>query len=247
LAANFWNVIWLSRFNIDISTNEEMMEYFRHQCQTNHYATKLFRSPHRLLPMQRINYLRQKSKGIKKNRIIYLPTMLRGNFGRFDCAHYPDTWYYKFQKAIIEYFSTRQEYMFVWKGIPASDVAYNPIPDFIKDNHFSNIEIATNSFTQHLISADRVICDYPSTGFYEAVVAGVPTISLYHKAMKVRQSAVAYFGNLLKLFSDTSEAIKHIDEFLGSNPELYKIELDLEGKSILEILEEISKGELMNS
>jgi hypothetical protein len=165
--------------------------------------------------------------------------MLRGNYGRFDCAHYPDNWYYKLQKALIEYFSTKTEYTFVWKGLPQSDVIYNPIPDFIKDNNFNNIDIATNLFVEHLLSADRVICDYPSAGFYEAVIAGVPTMSLYHQAFKVRRSAVEYFRNLLTLYSTIPEAIKHIDEFLNSDPALYKTTIEMGDESLLHILEKV--------
>ena len=239
---NFWKITDIFRFKIYISSNKEIMDYFVSQCRANNIPTKFYGSSHRLLNIEKINRLREQNESnINKNRIIYLPTMLWGNYDRFDCAHYPDTWYYKFQKALIEYFSTKKEYIFVWKGLPASDAAYNPIPNFIKDNNFSNIRIATNPFTEHLLSADRVICDYPSTGFYESVVAGVPTMSLYHEALIVRKSAVEYFGNLLKPFSNIPEAINHIDEFLNSDPESYKTTIEMEDKSILDILEEIGK------
>ena len=236
------NIVELRNFNIHISSNTEAKEYYECLGKAINSPAKLYSSPHRLLDLKRIKCLREKGKGIRKNRIIYLPTFLRGNYGRFDCVHYPDTWYYEFQKSLIEYFSTRREYNFVWKGWPISDRSYNPIPNFIMDNNFSNIEIATNPFVQHLLSADRVICDYPSTGFYESVVAGIPTMSLYHKAFKVRKSAVDYLGNLLKLYCDIREAINHIDEFLNSDPELYRTTIDMEDNSILDILEEIVEG-----
>ena len=186
-----------------------------------------------------VRNLRVKHKGNLKNRIVFLPTMFMGDTRRLDGTTQPDTWYYEFQKLLIEHFSRKGEYTFVWKGLPTSDAIYNPIPEFIRDNNFSNIEIATNPFVEHLLLADRVICDYPSTGFYESVVAGVPTISLYHKAFKVRRSAVEYFGNLLKLFSTIPEAIKHIDEFLNSDPELYKTTIEMGDESVLHILEKV--------
>ena len=241
--SKFWRIMELTHFNIFISSNKEAKEYYRQLGEAINSPTKLYGSQDRLLNVKRINRLRDKGEGIKKNRIIYLPNPLRGDWRRFDCVNYPDIWYYKFQKSLIEYFSTRREYTFVWKGLPISDRSYNPIPNFILDNNFSNIEIATNPFTQHLLSADRVICDYPSTGFYESVVAGVPTMSLYHRASKVRKSAVDYFGNLLKLYSDIPEAINHIDEFLNSAPELYRTTIDMEDNSFLDILEEIGEGE----
>lgn len=240
----FWHITELSHFKIHIVSKKELEEYFRYQCQANNIPTELYNSSsNRLLNVKRTGYLREKKKGGIKKRIIYLPTMLMGDNKRLDGATYPDTWYYKFQKSLIEYFSTKSGYTFVWKGLPTSDTIYNPIPNFIRDNSFSNIEIATNPFVEHLLSADRVICDNPSTGFYESVIAGVPTISLYHEAFKVRKSAVEYFGNLLKLYSDIPEAIKQIDEFLDSDPELYKTTIEMGNESILHILEKV-RGEM---
>jgi hypothetical protein len=240
-AANIWDITWLARYDVNISSNEEMREYFQHRCQVNHFTTRIYRSPHRLLPLKQKGLLREKGGSVKKSRIIYLPSIFMGEHSMFDCAHYPDTWYYELQRALIKYFSTRKEYTFVWKGLPTSDAIYSPIPDFIRDNNFQNIEIATTPFTRHLLTADRVICDYPSTGFYESVIAGIPTISLYHRVLKVRKSAVEYFGRLLVPFSDTPEAVKLIDEFLAADPERYKTAFDTEGPGVLDILEEIDR------
>jgi len=237
-----WNITELSRFNIYIASNKELEEYFRYQCQANNFPTELYSSSHRLLNVKKLSPLREGNRSnIKKNRIIYLPTFMMRDGRRMNGDSYPDTWYYKFQKSFIEYFSTKKEYTFVWKGLPLADAIYNPIPNFIIDNNFSNIQVATNPFPQHLLSADRVICDYPATGFYESVVAGVPTMSLYHKALIVRKSAVDYFGNLLKLFSGIPEAIRHVDQFLNSDPKLYKTTIDMEDDHILDILEEVGR------
>jgi hypothetical protein len=243
LAANFWDIIFLSRFDIDITSNEEFREYFERRCQLKNFTANIYRSPHRLLPVKRLGLRRETGKSVKKNRIVYLPTFFVGEHARFDRAYYPDTWYYQFQRALIEYFSTRQEFTFVWKGLPTSDVLYNPIPDFIKANNYKNIKIATDPFTRHLLTADRVILDYPSTGFYESVVAGISTLSLYHRTLRLRQSAVDFFGNLMAPFTETAEAIGHIEKFLESDPELYKANINMQGSGILDILEEIGREE----
>jgi hypothetical protein len=241
--SRFWNIMELQNFDIHISSHTEAKEYFRRLANEINSPAKLYCSPHRLLNVKKMAYAREKrgNKIIRKNRVIYLPLFMMWDARIMEGDPNSATWYYKFQKSLIEYFSTRGEYTFVWKGLPQSDQIYNPIPNFIRDNNFSNIEIATNPFTEHLLTADRVICDCPSTGFYESVVAGVPTMSLYHEALIVRKSAVEYFGNLLKPFSNIPEAINHIDEFLNSDPELYKTTIEMEDKSILDILEEIGK------
>jgi len=240
-AGKFWRNLELQNSDILISSNIEAKQNYEYLCQANDITTELYISPHRLSNVRRINHLREEREtSIKKGRVIFLPTILKGNYRTFD-NNYPDTWYYKLLKSLIEYFATKREYTFVWKGLPQSDPVYNPIPDFIKDNNFNNIEIASNPFVEHLLTADKVICDYPSTGFYESVIAGVPTMSLYHKAFRVRKSAVEYFGNLLKPYSDIPEAIKHIDEFLNSNPESYKTTIEMGDESVLNILERIGR------
>lgn len=241
VANRFWTVFELENFNIHISSNRGAKKYCECLCKANNISTELYISPHRLLGIKKIDHLRQKQKANIKKRIIYLTTFMVWDVRTITGFDYPDTWYYKFQKSLIEYFSTKTEYTFVWKGLPQSDAIYNPTPDFLRDSNFKNIEVATNPFVEHLLSADRVICDYPSTGFYESIVAGVPTMSLYHKACIVRKSAVDYFGNLVKPFSDVTEAIKHIDEFLNSDPELYKTTIDMENNSVLDILEGVGK------
>ena len=241
-SVKFWRILELSQADILVSSNTEAKEYFNSLRQAGNLPTTLYSSRHRLSDMERISRLRETNKSnIKKNKIVYLPTLMMWDTKRMDGASYPDTWYYQFQKSLAEYFATKSQYTFVWKGLPPSEAIYNPIPDFIRDNSFGNIEVATNPFSQHLFSADRVICDYPSTGFYESIAAGVPTICLYHLALIVRKSAIDYFGNLLKPFSDATEAVKHIDEFLNSAPELYTMTLDVEDNGILDILEEAGR------
>jgi len=244
--AKGWVATELVPYRNYICSNKEHKEYFECLCKLYNLPTKLFYSPHRLLNVVKIKNLRDdrrnKHSGSKtRERIIYLPLFFLGDHRPIGGAEYPDVWYYKFQKALIEYFSTKKEYVFVWKGIPSADVSYNPIPDFIKDKNFENIEIATNPFVEHLYTVDRVICDCPSTGFYESVVAGVPTISLYHKATKIRKTALEQFGNMLQMFSNDKDAVKIIEKFLNDDPELYKRTIDMGDKGIIEIIESLRK------
>lgn len=236
-----WNITELEDYNIHISSNNETKEYFQHLAKEIHSPAKLYSNPHRLRNVRKIACLRKNRgpKTIKKNRIIYVPLFFQWDARRMEGDPTTDTWYYKFQKSLIEYFSTRKDYTFVWKGLPQIEFVYNPIPDFINDNHFSNIEIATNPLVEHLLTADRVICDSPSTGFYESIIVGVPVMSLYHTSTIMRPGVGAYFGNLLKLFSDVPDVIKHIDVFLNSEREQYKMKIDMEEGSLFDILEGI--------
>ncbi len=240
-----WNINELQNFDVHISSNTETRDYFIKLAKEIHSTTKLYCSVHRLLNVKKIAVLRERAgrNNIRKNRVIYLPSFMMWDTRRNEGDPYSDTWIYRLQKAIIEYFAKRKDYTFVWKLMPTSEQIYNPLPDFIRDNQFSNIEIATNPFFEHLLTAGRVIQDCPSTGFYESVLAGVPTLCLYPDSLIVRKEAVAYFGNLLKLFSDTSEAIKHIDNFLNSDADLYKMTIETEDNNIFDIIEESGEEE----
>lgn len=238
---NYWHNSEMKNYNIYICFDNEIKNYLNHLCAKKGHSTNIKCSSHKFLDIQKIKHMRsmQKKDADEKVRIIYLPTMFHEDCVRMESNVYPDAWYYKFQKELIEFFSNKKEFIFVWKGIPASDAVYNPIPDFIKDKKFSNIKIATNPFREHLLSADMVICDYPSTGFYESLIAGIPTISLYHKNFKIRNTAKKYFGEKLKPFSTTSDAIDIIKKFLNSKPQLYMESIDTEDKNVIEILETI--------
>ncbi len=240
-----WHITNLQNFNIHITTNNEFKDYLVNLSKEINPNATIYSSPHRLLNLKNIAGLREKrsTNAARKNRVIYLPGLMVWDAQRNDGDTYSDTWYYQFQKSLLKYFATRGDYTFVWKGLPQAEEIYDPIPDFIRDNHFGNIEIATNPFVEHLLTADRVIHDCPSTGFYEAVVAGVPTISIYPKSLVTRPSGVKYFEKLLRVFSDTSEAIRHIDTFLNSDAELYKMTIDTDDNSVIDIIEGIVGGE----
>ena len=49
---------------------------------------------------------------------------------------------------------------------------------------------------------------------------------------------------MLKLFSNTQEAIKNIDEFLNNDAELYKMSIEVVDNNIVDIIEE--NGEVAN-
>ena len=230
----FWRFKEMTNFDVCVVTNEENKQYLENLCKRYAFLTKIYSYSNRLLNVLKIRELRAQKKYKKKigyNKIIYLPSILVWDALRIDAnIHLSPTRYYKFQKSLLEYFSKKREYTFVWKGLLQSDAIYNPIPDFLRDNKFSNIQFVTDTFQSHLQSASRVICDTPSTGFYESVVAGVPTMSLCYKALKVRKTAVENFGNLLKMYSDVPEAIKYIDKFLKSDPDLYRTTFDIGDK-----------------
>lgn len=224
-----WDERELRSYDVIVTGTSERQRYYQDLAKELGLNTQIYVSPHRLASVHGVN---RRHKG----KIVYLPTFFNGD----SCGlQYQDGWYYKLQTAILTIFSTYKDYEFIWKEGIGADRLYNPIPDFIEDKGFSNIKVATDSFAKHLKYADRVICDLPSTGFYEAVVSGVPVMTLWRRDMPFRQSALDYFGNLIKPFSNIEEAVAQIENFLCDFPERYQMKLDIGDELLVDILERL--------
>jgi hypothetical protein len=220
-----WEQREVELYNSIIVSNFERKQYYEQLG-----AKEVYVSPHRLLPALNLN----KRHGRK---IVYCSAFFGGDNRGFENVH-TDTRLYMLQREIVKYLSLQNGYSFVFKGLPQSDLVYNPIPDFIRDNNFRNITVSSKPLIKHLKNAARVICDNSSTGFYEAVAAGVPAMSLCHRSWTCRKSALDYFGNMIKQFDTIEEAIAEIDRFLNDNPENYLRKLDTGNRSIFDILEQ---------
>jgi len=179
---------------------------------------------------------------LHRQTVIYLPTFFFGNEGQYNDT-YSDTWYYKLQRAILEYLATRQDYYFIWKGLIESDKCWNPIPQWIQDRGFDNIGVETyRPFTKFLLTADKVICDLASTGFYEAVAAGVPTMALCYRAHRIREGAREVFGEMLRDFTTYDEAVEHIKNFLDNDPGLREVNIRTPDGSMVSFLVEAARA-----
>ena len=248
-ALDMWDITEIDHHDLYFALYEEIKEYFiKRKGLYDGQRTEIFRgfglylfSNHLKIKKNREKAIEAKRNKKSRPKIIYLPTLFMWDHQRIDDAWYSDARYYKLQKALIEHFATLKEFEFVWKGLPASDSIYNPIPNFIRDNQFENIEVATDYFGSHLIAADRVIADFPSTGFYEAVIAGVPAMTLYHKDLKMRKSAIEFFGHLVQPFSEIPDALEKIDRFLESDPKLYCTSIPL-SNDVIKVLEDINQA-----
>lgn len=221
-----WGEREVKNYKTIIISNSERKPYYEQLG-----AKKVYVSPHRLSPQLKLK------RSPRQGTVTYIASLTSADSRGLDGGTYPDVFLYKLEKAIVEYMSTRTDYSFVFKGLPDTDLLYNPIPDFIADSKFSNIQYSAKPFMHHLKHTDRVICDVPSTGFYESVVAGVSTLALYHTSWVCRQSALDYFGQLVKPFSTITEAIALIDTFLNTNSDKYIMKLGTSDNSILDILE----------
>ena len=167
------------------------------------------------------NSRKRKKGSCTKETIFYVPTFINFYASRFNGSEYTPGWYNRLQLRMVEYFATKTEFDFIWKGLSSADDMVNPIPQYIRDKGYTNIGCSDRRFVHHLAKADRVITDFGSSAFCEALTAGLPTICISHTSVKVRHAMRQKLGKSLQDFTDVQEALAILDEFLQGDPQDY--------------------------
>ena len=245
-AGKFWDISELWPYDIYLATDEEIAGYFRKRINLYNDCTSQVTLSFSYRLNKVVGIGRKKKFRVKRGRktVIYVPTILQWDNTRLSGSKYEDVWYYKWQCALLKLFASRRDFRFIWKGIPTSNVIYDPILNVIHDQKYHNIEYATNSFVQWIKNVDLVLLDYPSTALYEAAVAKLPVMSLYHTSfVVVRESAVELFGNSLQPFSNIREGLDKVTEFFNSNSDEFVVSIPRSEKSMLETLEHLQVPE----
>jgi hypothetical protein len=85
-----------------------------------------------------------------------------------------------------------------------------------------------------------MVFDYPSTGLYEAAVAGVPYLALLYRRHGYRSEAVEQLGLAAVPFDEPAEAARAVDSFVAA-PSVTAPRLDPEGDEILLALERLAR------
>ena len=235
----FWRKKELINFDILIVSNDEHKQYLELLCKKYNFETEIYSISERMKTMIKLGESRQVRKyGDNNNEIIYLPTFLTWDPLRIDAnIHLSPTRYYKFQKSLLEYFSEIDDYTFIWKGLFTSERLYNPIPELIKDMDIKNVKVEIKPFQRYLPYANKVVCDYPSTGMYESIIAGIPTMCLCSDKLDARKSAIEIFENVIKFYRNVDEAIGHIGEFVSTDSEKYTAHLETNDQNLIDIIE----------
>jgi len=206
-----------------ITSDEEISNYFKKHLKLDidkkTPAIKISQSWLNNNSYENVNRSRQiKNITYSKKEIIFVPTMFTGHHLRFDGSFYLPTWYYKLQLYFIELFSQLKDFDFIYKGIKGNDVYYNPIELIIKDRFYDNVKFSNNRLLEEYKNADGVIMDYPSTPFIESLAMGIPSIAIYHRSLKIRQTAENKYKGIIYSFNKISECKKPIINFLNSIP-----------------------------
>ena len=238
-ALKVWDFGEYSPYHIYFTTNYEKEEYIKHRIELGNFDTKVFQYPNRYKMLPKVNRLKRKqTKNVIPKTVVYVPIMYQWDNTFWNEARVPDTWYFSWHKELMKFFGSRNDFNFIWKGIPSSNEIYDPIPNLINDQGYKNIKYATEPFVKWIKKADLVLLDYPSTALYEAAVSGLPVMSLYFAPFNVvRETALKLFGNCLQSFCNFDEGIKKISNFLDSDPDEFIVSIPRSNASILETLD----------
>jgi len=215
------------------ASNAERASYYKEIVASLGIETKVALNSDRL----RSSIIKRRKKH-GRTKVLYIPGFFMVNKLRIDGAEYTANWYYKFQRGLIKFFSELEDYDFIWKGtVNLNDVFYpSPIKYFIEESKFNNVFARIDSFLENLKECDLFFTDLPSTTFYEAIVNGFPVLGAYREGLKPREEVLKLSGKSLVRFKELDDLKPHIIEFLTSDPELYRVNLQLENKSLYDSL-----------
>ena len=240
-ALKSWDFCEYAPYQIYFTTNYEREEYIKSRIKLGNLGTKVIQYPNRYEILPKVNKLKkEQSKHTTPKTVVYVPTMYKWDNTCWGESRVPDTWYFSWHKELINFFSSRKDFNFIWKGIPASNDTCDPIPNLINDRGYKNIKYATEPFVKWIKKADLVLLDYPSTALYEAAVSGLPVMSLYFASFNiVRESAIELFGKSLQPFNDFDEGIVKIEKYLASNLDEFVVSIPYSETSVVETLKHI--------
>jgi len=166
-----WSIDDLYLFDHYFATDDLSERYFRHCSGYPHIPEcNVSQAPHYLRDIMGRKRSTVKAKR-KRERVVYITKKLSKGMLRYNTFTYPITWYYDFQKKIVDYFGNKKNFDFVFKHAVGQEWAENTIHHYIREKGYGNIIIEDRPFVEYLDRADRIIMDYPSTGFFEASAA----------------------------------------------------------------------------
>lgn len=153
--------------------------------------------------------------------------------------------YLKWHYALIDYFSSRSDYNFVWKAILNYLRPCDTIIELISNKNSGNISFSTTDLNKWLSVADRTLFDVPSTAFFNAIFLKLPTLGFYRpNDQKLYEDAYRIFGPSLQARSNIEDGLRIIEEYLDSEPNKYIVSLPQNKVFIPEILHK--SAQLMN-
>ncbi len=225
-------------YNYTITRDSISQNYFEYSIKNRYKSEcKIIQSPYYLRSIRKKYFGLKKRK--KREQIVYVERKFSDIVRSFNNMVYPLTWYFEFQKKIINYFGQETKYDFIYKHAQGTEWAEYSILKHIRDSEFENINISRGNFLETIKYADRVIVDYPSGAFFEAAISGKPILCICADYFKILKQAKVVFGKSLQQFSSIDDATSIIKEFLCNDPQKYTVNIPLSKNDFLDAFEEL--------
>jgi hypothetical protein len=151
--------------------------------------------------------------------VCYVPSFLLGDSSYVGGCNFDDAGYYRWHLRLLDLMASRPEVQFIWKGLPSSDQAVDPIPAAIAERALANVVYESRPFMEMIGEVGRVFTDYPSTALYETAHLGRPILALtFPRFCVVRPAAAAQFAQVLRPCDTEEQALADIERFLDADP-----------------------------
>jgi hypothetical protein len=223
LPLDFWLIEELQNFDVVLTSDASVLE------DLPQAASSLgVQPPKLLLESPRIETLRARQRTRRPRRrgqaVCYLPAFLMGDAVVPDGSFLDDAWYHRWHRRLLELFVSHPEVQFVWKALPGSDRAVDPMPHIIAAANAANVTYETAPFQRILDDFESVISDFPSTGLYEAAHAGKPLLAIvFSDFVRIRPAARRMFAPVIRDCSSEIEALNAVEAFLMTDHERWRV------------------------
>lgn len=205
---------------------EESPSYIKNRCL-------VFQEPY---IFQNIGKIKKKDNADIAGNILYIPVNHSYFLRCFNNTDYSATWYYKFQKELIDFFATKKSFKFVYKQPPGHRWCIESIIAYIKRKGYKNIIVEKGAISKYLRNAEKVIIDSLSTPLFEVAAFGVPTLAIFKKYVPVWKPAMEHFGKTVQTFDGMQENLDKIEKFLYSNSQDHSVSLPIHANNTYETL-----------
>lgn len=183
-------------------------------------------APHYLNEIRR-KYQR-KITGRRRKKFLYIPTKVVSYKRNLTVPTYSVTWYFEYQKQLMDLFLSMKEYRFIYKQAKSSrKMPYLSILAYLKDWKKSNVFVETGKIMEYFKEVDGVIIDRPTTSTFEVAVSGLPFICLCaNSATKsLYDGYKEAFKRSFKEFSTIQETLQIVKNFVEFPEEGYATNL----------------------
>ena len=175
----------------------------------------------------------------KRRVVLFVPIIYGSRPGRSVQLNQPFPMEFaKWHRALADLFSKRKDTFFIWKGLIQQGQSFDMMAGIIREKGYENIRFESSRFTRWFPYVERVICDIPSTAFFQCIYSYLPVVAIYRPLYQLlRKNAYDGFGSSLRAGNSIDECLGIVEEFLDGQREKYIVPFSEPDVFVPEILE----------